>query len=273
MDVKSLLKHAFNDLKSVSDAPVLESELLLSSVLGVKRGKLYLMENSLVDDYLVRKFFVCIEKRKKGYPFFYIFGKREFMNLEFIVKEGVLIPRSETETIVEESLKIANGKKMKVFDIGTGSGCIILSFLYYNKLSEGTGIDISKVAVKLASSNAKKLNLIDRVSFLNVDFSLYNPSKEFDIIFSNPPYVKGNKIKDVKCEPYRALNGGKDGFKFYPFLFKKSISMLSRGGYLFVEIDDDMGERAAQIMKDEGFKDIRIIKDLSNLDRVVCGVK
>jgi release factor glutamine methyltransferase len=273
MDVKSLLKSAYIDLKGVSDVPKLESELLLSYVLNVKREKLYLIEDNLVDDYSSKKFTDCIEKRKKGYPFFYIIGRREFMGLEFEVREGVLIPRPETEIIVLESLKVANGHKMHVIDVGTGSGCIILSFLYYNKLSRGIGIDISKRAIKLASTNAKKFNLGDRAKFLKVDFFIYKPDEKFDIIVANPPYVKTERVKDVKYEPHMSLNGGKDGFGFYPSFFMRSFSMLSNGGFLFAEIDDDMGERSVQIMKETGFRDIKIIKDLSGLDRVICGMK
>ena len=273
MDVKSLFKYTLNNLKFVSDSPALESELLLSHVIGVRREKLCLIRDNNVDDYLSKKVLNFIDKRMKGYPFFYIYGKKEFMGIDFSITEGVLIPRNETETLVEESLKIVNGRQINVLDIGTGSGCIVLSFLFYNRLSKGIGVDVSKTAIKTALLNAGKLNLLDRVKFLSIDFLNYNPLKKFDLILSNPPYVKSKKALDIKYEPCEALDGGEDGFKFYPYLFRKAFSMLANGGFIFVEIDDDMGERSIQIMKSEGFKKTRIIKDLSNLDRFVFGVK
>jgi release factor glutamine methyltransferase len=273
MDVKSLFKYTLNNLKFVSDSPTLESELLLSYVLGVKREKLYLIRDKNVDDYLSKKLLNFVEKRMEGYPFFYIFREKEFMGINFSIGEGVLIPRPETEILVEESLQIANGKQMNVLDIGTGSGCIISSFLFYNKLSKGIGIDISRAAIEVALLNARKLNLLDRVNFVNIDLLNYHPLKAFDLILSNPPYVKSKKVLNIKYEPRKALDGGEDGFEFYPYLFRKAFSMLADGGFVVVEIDDDMGERSIQIMKDVGFKKTRIIKDLSNLDRFVFGAK
>ena len=273
MDVKSLYKYTFNKIKFISDSPTLESELLLSHVLGVKREKLYLIMDRNVDDYLSKKVLNFVEKRTKGYPFFYIYGEKEFMGINFSIREGVLIPRPETEILVEESLKISNGRQMNVLDIGTGSGCIILSFLFYNKLSKGIGIDISGTAVEVALSNARKLNLLDRVNFVNIDLLNYYPLKAFDLILSNPPYVKSKKVLNIKYEPRKALDGGEDGFEFYPYLFRKVFSMLADGGFVIVEIDDEMGERSIKIMKSMGFKKTRIIKDLYNLDRFVSGVK
>jgi release factor glutamine methyltransferase len=272
-NVKSFLGYSQQALQFVSDSPHLESELLLSFVLGISREKLYLMADKKVPLYKGKRFLRAIEKRKHGYPFFYIYGRREFMGVEFAIREGVFIPRPETEILEEEALKIANGRRMKTLDIGSGSGCIILSFLAHNKYSYGIGLDISKTAIKISLLNAGRLNLGDRAQFINGDFFNYVFDRKFDLIMSNPPYVRSERIPSIKYEPYRALYGGSDGFDFYPDLFKKAFSLLNERGYFFAEIDEDMGERSINLMKKEGFENIKVIKDLSDMDRFVFGAK
>jgi release factor glutamine methyltransferase len=262
------------ELKGISDAPKFESRLIISFVLGVPKEKLYALENDFIlSEQSIDKILYFVNKRKKGVPLFYLFRKKEFMELEFEVNHSVLIPRPETEIIVEEALSFAKGGSVNVLDIGTGSGCILLSFLYYNSAAFGIGLDISKDALAVARRNAYSLDLSNRVSFVNSDFRDFSSDKKFDIVLSNPPYVKSARVYSIKSEPSVAVDGGVNGIGIYPDLVKKSFELLKIEGYFIVEIDEDMGETVSKMFIEKGFIKTKIINDLSGKNRFVSGLK
>ena len=203
----------FNNIKSF----ILDSEILLSSSLKLDRSKLILNLEKKIKDKEKNIFFNYIERRKNNEPIAYITGFKEFWKYDFKVDKNVLIPRPDTEIIVQEVLnELSINSSKKILDIGTGSGCIIISILKERKKCTGTGIDIEKKAIKLAKYNAKIQHIKNRIKFLNSDIDNFYLHK-YDLIISNPPYVKLHEInsldKDIKnFEPKVALNGGIDGY-------------------------------------------------------------
>ena len=273
MDVKFLILFGQKSLNNITDTSRLESELLLSYVLKKEKEKIlasFTKDVLLADE---ENFKLLVKKRQSGYPFSYITNHKAFMGLDFFVREGVLIPRPETEMLVEEAIKISNGEEKYVLDIGTGTGCIILSFLYYNHKSSGLGVDVSDVAIETAQKNALQFNLSGRVNFVRRDYREITFDEEFDIVVSNPPYVKKENCKNLYFEPVNALDGGSDGFDFYPSLIEKSYKFLRKEGVLIIEIDDGMEHTIMNEMKKTGYKDIKILKDLAGFYRMAEGVK
>ncbi len=265
--------------------PLLDSQLLLCHVINVDKIYTYTHKDQVVDSQSVDKFFKFIDKRKSGYPIQYILGKQEFMGLDFYVKEGVLIPRPDTEILVEHIIELVKskyfGKKdlIRIVDIGTGSGAITLSLAHYLGNAHVYSIDISDTALEVATENSKKLGLESKVTFLKGD--LFNPLEELklhssiDIIVSNPPYIPTKDILDLQkevaeYEPKLALDGGEDGLDFYRRIVAESGKYIAHGGVLAFEIGYNQGNEVKELMAG-GFKDIEIIKDLSGHDRVVVG--
>ena len=273
MDVKSLILYGKKRFINVTDTPRLESEILLAHTLKIKREKLLACLNQNVSLDNEKTFKTLIEKRKNHYPLPYIINYKEFMGIDFFIQQGVLIPRPETEMLAEEALKIASSKKVRILDIGTGSGCILLSFLHYNKLSKGIGVDISDIAIKTAIENALRLGLSDRATFIQKDFKNISFNDAFDIVVSNPPYVKTSQCKNLYFEPIQALDGGEDGFHFYPMLIEKAYGFLKNNGTLIIEIDEGIEKRTKEAMEKTGFKGIKMIRDLAGLSRVAEGTK
>lgn len=215
----------------------------------------------------------AIRKRLRNIPVQYITGTQIFMGLPFIVNENVLIPRQDTEVLVEEVLKYLHDG-FSILDICTGSGCIALSLLQYSNHCEMTAVDLSLKALEVAKKNAELLG--KRVNWIHSDL-FENVSGKFDIIVSNPPYISSDVIPtlmpDVReHEPIMALDGHKDGLFFYRKIVHESKNYLLRGGMLFFEIGYDQGKSVALLLKEAGFKDIKIIQDYAGLDRVVMGV-
>jgi len=272
MNVKSLILYGKESLNNITDTPRLESELLLSYVLKTNRERILANLKRDVPLFDEKAFKSLVEKRKDYYPLPYITNHKEFMGLDFFVQEGVFIPRPETEILVEEAIRRASGKEY-LLDIGTGSGCIILSFLYYNKKSRGIGIDISDIPIRTAKRNALKLNLSDRVDFIQRGLSKLKFGEEFDIILSNPPYIRTENCKSLPFEPVQALDGGNDGFDIYPEVIKKSYNFLKKNGLLIIEIDQGLDEKVKKMMKKIGFIKVKLFKDFAGLYRVAEGVK
>lgn len=213
-----------------------------------------------------------IKRRGEKIPLQYITGNQEFMGLTFLVSEDVLIPRQDTEILVEEVLKISSGKD--VLDVCTGSGCIILSLSKLGNIAKGMGVDISKKALMIANKN--KENLKAEVTFLESDL-FKEVEGQYDIIVSNPPYIKTEDIKglmeEVKVhEPYLALDGKEDGLYFYKKIIEQLPAHLKSGGSIFFEIGYNQGEEVSALLRKAGFQSIEVIKDLAKLDRVVKGV-
>ncbi|AYF54165.1 SAM-dependent methyltransferase [Clostridium sp. K25] len=280
MTIGEALSIAYNTLKVENiDTYILDSQLLIQKVL--KKDKLFIILNrnleiSLKDQ---EEFFKLIKLRKDKMPVKYILGECEFMGLNFNVKEGVLIPRADTEVLVEEVIKeIKENGYNNVCDVCCGSGAIGISIGKYIKETIIDCYDISDIAIEVTKNNINKFQLNNKVYVYKSDLldEAKRQNKMYDVIVSNPPYIKEEVIptlmKDVKeYEPYIALCGGKDGLYFYNKITKNSVDFLNRGGLLAFEIGYDQGKEVKDILIENGFSNIKVIKDLAGLDRVVMG--
>ena len=251
----------------------LDARLLLEDVCGTDRTALSAHGEQELTGGQEERYLEKIRQRAERIPLQHILGKTEFMGLTFKVNKDVLCPRPDTEILVEEVLKHLHDG-MRILDIGTGSGCILLSLLHYSNDCQGVGVDISEKALQVAKENAEKLSA-DRVSFIRSDL-FDGVDGVFEIIVSNPPYIRSSEIEHLMPEvrdhdPRAALDGREDGLFFYREITKRAKEYLPGGGMLFYEIGYDQGEAVSRIMRDNGFREVEIIKDFSGLDRVVSG--
>ena len=254
----------------------LDSELILSKLLNKRRESLLVNEETIVPLKTIKNFNKLIKIRSRRQPIAYILNKKEFWNYIFYVDKYTLIPRPETELMVESVLKIYKSKRFKILDIGTGSGCILLSILAECKKASGTGLDISKNALKVAKKNAKLLDLSLRSKFVNKSIADYFPGK-FDLIVSNPPYIKSPEMfklpPDVKnFEPNIALNGGNDGLDVIKKVIYKSRCILKLNGILAIEIGNKQYKKVSQILKKNNFREKLLIKDYRENIRCVFSI-
>ena len=254
----------------------LDSELILSKLLNKRRESLLVNEETIVPLKTIKNFNKLIKIRSRRRPIAYILNKKEFWNYIFYVDKYTLIPRPETELMVESVLKIYKSKRFKILDIGTGSGCILLSILAECKKASGTGLDISKNALKVAKKNAKLLDLSLRSKFVNKSIGDYFPGK-FDLIVSNPPYIKSPEMfklpPDVKnFEPNIALNGGNDGLDVIKKVIYKSRCILKLNGILAIEIGNKQYKKVSQILKKNNFREKLLIKDSRENIRCVFSI-
>lgn len=227
----------------------------------------------------VSKYRTMIEKRSQRIPLSYITGRREFMGLEFLVNKHVLIPRQDTETLVELVLKDYKGKKPVILDMCTGSGCIAISLAKLGGFDRVTAADISREALKVTEKNARKLLGERKLTLIESDlFTSMGEQNKFDVIVSNPPYIPAKIIEGLQpevrdFEPEMALDGKEDGLYFYRRLALECLPYLAPGGAVYFEIGYDQGEPVGNLLKDAGFKDIRVVKDTPGMDRVVCALR
>ena len=271
-----------------------DTRLLFSHVFKVDRGFLFVHGDEAVLADQEEEFLKMLSLREKRIPLQHITGIQNFMGLDFTVTKDVLIPRFDTECLVEEAMIYCHDGD-KVLDVCTGSGCILISLMNYKNNIRGFGLDISEEALNIARLNAEKLckqesfelpcgylnDFNDDLNYVNPKFlqsDLYTnlDEKDFDIIVSNPPYIRSDIIPTLMPEvrdydPMLALDGGDDGLIFYRRIIGESGQYLKKGGVLLVEIGHDQGEEVYQIFSDNGFTDINVIKDLSGNDRVVRG--
>lgn len=253
--------------------------ILLEHVTGVSRTRYYVNPRQVLSKEEEERYLSYIEKRKKRIPVQHLTGVQEFMGLEFIVNEHVLIPRQDTEVLVEtvwEDLEPG----MRVLDMCTGSGCILISLMKRMQTVSGedgiagVGADLSREALQVAEENASK----QKVGAVFVESDLFDKVEgTYDIIVSNPPYIRTSVIKELQEEvklhdPYAALDGKEDGLFFYREIIKKSKEYLKKGGRLYFEIGYDQGEDVKKLMEEAGFSEVTVKKDLAGLDRVVFGV-
>ena len=263
-----------NNIKSFN----LDSEILLAFSLKLDRTKLLLNLDNKIKKNQKLIFFNFINRRKKNEPIAYILGFKEFWKNNFKINKSVLIPRPDTEILVEQTLKeIKKNETKQILDVGTGSGCIILSVLNERKNSFGYGVDISKKAINLAKNNAKIQHISNRIKFLHSDIDNYYFGK-YDLIVSNPPYIKLSDInvldKGIKFfEPNLALNGGVDGFSKIRKVIKKSSILIKKKGKLILEIGFNQEIKTKKILKTYGFYINRIVKDFSGINRCIVSTK
>jgi len=279
MNIQRALSQASKTLESSSSASSkLDSEILLSKVIKKNRQYLILNFNQELEKENIKSFNYLVKRRKKGEPIAYLIHKKEFWKLNFYINQNVLIPRPDTEILVEETLKLFNSNsRLNILDIGTGSGCILLSILNERKNFFGTGIDISKKAINVARFNAKMHQLNNRTKFYNSDVDKFLIGK-YDLILSNPPYIKQKDLKyleiDVRdFEPKLALDGGKDGFSEITKVINKTSMLLKRNGKFILEIGFDQKNRILNILKQNNFFVNKVIKDYGKNDRCIISTK
>ena len=251
----------------------LDSELVLSNLLKKQRENLIVDSNKKVSDDTIIHFEKLISRRANREPLAYILKNREFWSKNFLVNRDTLIPRPETELLCENIIKIFRNKNLHMLDIGTGSGCIILSILTELQRAKGMGIDISKKAIDVAKKNSNIFGLNTRVKFFNKSLEDLNNYK-FDLVVSNPPYIRTSDIKnlpdDVKrFEPKIALDGGKDGLDVIRKVIYKSKNILKRLGWLALEIGYGQQYKVSQILKKQNFKEELLVKDYKNNVRCI----
>ena len=279
MNIENILKEGIDILQKNKIAnPQLDSEILLSN--SIKRDKKHVILNpkEVLNSEQLRKFKNLIERRKKGEPIAYLINKKEFWKDEFFVNKDVLIPRPDSELIIEQVLKIySKDDQLQILDIGTGSGCILLSILKERSNFYGTGIDISKKSINVSKFNAKQLHLTNRVKFFHSSVDNFNNGK-YDIIVSNPPYIEQLSLKYlekdvVNFEPKLALSGGFDGFSKIRKVINKTSNLIKKNGKFILEIGFNQKNKVIKILKEEGFYVNKAIKDYGNNDRCIISTK
>lgn len=299
LSVKEILNIGQRRLQDagVSDA-AMDSKLLYCFMTGITTGRLFIMYQNILQDGQCDEYFRLIDERASGKPLQYITGTQEFMGLEFDVNESVLIPRQDTETMVEdvisvikdgalrgESLEGTGRREWDILDLCAGSGAIGISLA---KLLTGVKVnvtcsDVSKAALKVARKNAEKLGVSKNIKFAEGDmFAPFDgrfKKKKFDLIVSNPPYIESDVIPTLQTEvkdhePMSALDGGEDGLDFYRVIARKAGEFLKKRGILFLEIGCDQGNAVKELLIEAGgYSDVRCLKDLAGRDRIIYAVK
>lgn len=290
------LKNAYKEGKEIlAKAGITEADLdawyLLEFVTGITKARYYMDPDQSMDLEAWKKYKEYLEKRRNHIPLQHITGSQEFMGLEFLVNEHVLIPRQDTEVLVEEALEMMKQETfrskgcLQLLDMCTGSGCILLSVMHYAEQKdifiEGTGVDFSEQALLVAQKNEKHLRSTKKDENGKVNWILSdlfeNVSETYDMILSNPPYIRTAEIEKLQDEvklhdPFSALDGKEDGLYFYRKIVTDAKQFLKTGGILAFEIGYDQGKEVSDLMKEAGYDKVFVKKDLAGLDRIVCGV-
>ena len=262
------------------EAYAFEAELLLEKAAGLNRTALFLRGEEVLSEEVLAVYEGFLQEREQGRPTQYILGEWEFMGLPFSVGEGVLIPRADTEVLVETILERQQKESMKsILDIGTGSGCIPISLGHYGKFEHIMAVDISQKALGYATKNAHDNQI--KIDFYESDLFTDLPAEwkgNLDAIVSNPPYIPKKDIEELMTEvkdfePMNALDGGEDGLDFYRAIVEQGRDWLKDGGWLFFEIGYDQGEDLRNLLHEFGYTEVEIRQDLAGLDRVALGRK
>ncbi|MDB4154651.1 peptide chain release factor N(5)-glutamine methyltransferase [Candidatus Pelagibacter sp.] len=279
MNIQSAILEGANILKNKSiNSAKLDSEILLASVIDKDRKYLILNNDQNIKEKNLIHFQKLINKRSLREPIAYLTNKKYFWNYKFFVTKDTLIPRPDTELIVEQILKLTKSKtKMKILDIGVGSGCILLTILKERKNFYGVGVDISKKCLNISKINAKNLEVSSRVKFFKSDVDKFDLGK-YDLIVSNPPYIKKFNLKYlekdvVNFEPKLALDGGLDGLSEIRKVITKSSELIKKNGKFILEIGFDQKNKVINLLKDKGFYINSILKDLAKSDRCIVSTK
>jgi len=278
MIIRSLLLTGSNDLKKKNiKTHQLDSEIILANLTKVSREQLLLNDHKKVTQDVYKKFKKNILLRSKSKPVAQIINKKEFWSTNFLVGKNTLIPRPETELMVEAILKIFKGKKINFLDVGTGSGCILLSLLKELKNSNGTGIDISPKSINVCKMNIDKLHLFNRTRVKCVGVQDFNNEK-FDLIVSNPPYIPSRELSNLSpeirnFEPMQALNGGIDGLDLIEKVIYKTEELLKVNGILALEIHIDQYRKTSQLLIKNNFRIIDKVKDFKTNIRCILSTK
>ena len=279
MNIQSAVTEGINILKNKSILSAkLDSEILMAKALGKKREYIILNNDKIIKAQNLKYFKKLVQERATRKPIAYLLNKKSFWNSEFYVNKNTLIPRPDTEIILEQILKFTKNKNyLNILDIGVGSGCILLSVLKERKNFYGTGIDISRNSLDICKMNAKKLLLERRVKFFKSDVDKFAIGK-YDLIVSNPPYIKTSDLKYlesdvIKFEPKLALDGGLDGLSVIRKVIKKSSELLKKNGKFILEIGFDQKNKVIKLLNNKGFYINSTVKDLANNDRCIISTK
>ena len=255
----------------------LDAEIILSDIMGVTREFLIVNNNKNISKNTIKKYNHAINRRINREPVAYITGKKEFWSKHFLVNQATLVPRPETELLIYKVINFFKNKKINVLDIGTGSGCILLSILKELNLSRGIGIDVSAKAIQTAKMNSKKLNLLYRSKFKVFDINEFHIGM-YDLIVSNPPYVPSRDIRNlskdiINYEPLLALDGGFDGLDLIIKVIYKSNSLLKKNGLLAIEIGNNQYLKVSRLLRHHGFREISKEYDYNHNVRCIISTK
>ena len=255
----------------------LDAEIILSDIMGVTREFLIVNNNKNISKNTIKKYNHAINRRINREPVAYITGKKEFWSKNFLVNQATLVPRPETELLIYKVINFFKNKKINVLDIGTGSGCILLSILKELNLSRGIGIDVSAKAIQTAKMNSKKLNLLYRSKFKVFDINEFHIGM-YDLIVSNPPYVPSRDIRNlskdiINYEPLLALDGGFDGLDLIIKVIYKSNSLLKRNGLLAIEIGNNQYLKVSRLLRQHGLREVSKEYDYNHNVRCIISTK
>ena len=279
MNIESAIKKGQLILRSKKiKTAELDSHILMSKVINKEKPFLIFNSEEKISKKNLNNFNSLINQRGNGKPVAYLIEKKDFWKYEFVVNQDVLIPRPDTEILIEKVLKLTKNKnKLNLLDIGIGSGCILLSILKEKKNFYGTGVDISNKSLNICKINSHKLGLNSRVKLFKSDIDNFNRGK-YDLIISNPPYIKKNTLKClerdiVNYEPKHALDGGLNGLSEIRKVINKSSELIKKKGFLIIEIGFDQKNNVKKILSEKGFYIKEMVKDLANNDRCIISIK
>ena len=279
MNIQSAVIEGTSVLKNKSIISAqLDTEILMAKALGKSREYIILNHDKVLNIENLEYFKKLVHERATRKPIAYLLNKKFFWKSEFYVNKNTLIPRPDTEIIIEQILKVTKNKNyLSILDIGIGSGCILLSIIKEKKNYYGTGIDISKDSLEISKINAKKLLVEERIKFYKSDVDKFAQGK-YDLVVSNPPYIKKNNLKYLECdvlkfEPKIALDGGLDGLSVIRKVIKKSSELLKKNGKFILEIGFDQKSKVIKLLKNKGFYINSTIKDFAKNDRCIVSTK
>jgi len=278
MNLENTIKEATKKLKNNNiTSHALDAQIILADIMGIKREFLITNDKINISEDIREKYNIAINRRINNEPVAYIIGKKEFWSENFFTNKSTLVPRPETELLIYKIVDIFKNKRINILDIGTGTGCILLSLLKELYSSRGIGIDISSQAIRIAKANSKNLNLTNRAKFKNFEIENYALGK-YDLIVCNPPYIPSKDIKKlskdiIKFEPKEALDGGLDGLDLIKKVIYKSNILLKRNGMLALEIGFGQYRRVSEILGHYKFKEYSKIYDYNDNVRCIITTK
>ena len=279
MNIQTAVQKAQLFLKEKNiKTPVLDSQILMSEAIKKEKEFIILNFDKEISNKSLEHFNKLINQRAKGEPIAYLVKKKYFWKYQFTVNKDVLIPRPDTEVLIEEVLKLTKNKdSLNLLDVGVGSGCILISILKDKKHFYGTGIDISKKSLDICKINGENLGVISRLKLFKSDIDNFH-FRKYDLIISNPPYIEKNKLKYLEkdvigFEPKQALDGGIEGLTEISKVINRSSELIKKNGFLILEIGFNQKRKVKKILENKGFYIKKIVKDLSNNDRCIVSIK